>query len=568
MTIKAFVKMLLLGGAFTLLLVVTIAIFNPVYSEAGEGPVIAPLLWNDWGLPVSAALLIVFSILVGLYVRNRSFRLKTRTLERKVSSLEKDLAELTERLREAEKNAGDFQRRAEIASQARDVFLSKMSHELCTPLNGILGYANILRRNPELDSSIADGLDIILRSGEHLQALINDLLDLVRISAGKLVLYPEPIQLSSFTDHVQRLIKPKADNKGLALTVSILPGLPNTVMADETRLRQVLLHLLDNAVKFTDQGEVALIIEALNGIGPRSTDVNLRFTVVDSGVGMAPNQLEQVFLPFEERANNPVGAGVGLIVSQNIIQKMGGELHAKSTEGGGSHFWFDVTLPVVEGGNRELQKPIHAVRGYEGERRKILVVDDKPYNRLLLKAMLEPLGFEVAMAEDGQQAVERTIAWRPDVILLDLVMPVKSGFEAVRDIRQHPDLKEVFIVAVSASVSDAGREQSMEVGCNAYLSKPVSLGKLLTTLAELLELTWIYTDTVAEKESALIAPPIEDLILLQQLAEEGQVYEIQKYAIQLEGRDEVYMPFCRQLKTLARGFEMEQIAELVKRFSG
>lgn len=546
--------------------VIAIALFNHAIGEERDSSIIAVSWWDGWELSGLAALLILALLFMGHVIRIRSLRSKQQALEQAAAKLEQEVAGLTERLRLAEQNFEALQRSADTASQARSVFLTSVSHELCTPLNGILGYVTILRSNPNLDSAVIDGLDVILHSGQQLQSQIDDLLDGVRIASGQLLLHQEPIQLSDVTDHVRSLIQPKADSKGLALSTSISPEVPAVVLTDEARLRQVLFHLLGSAVKYTEQGNVTMIVEAADSMEPESSEVNLKFTIECSGKGIDPDLFQPTSLPIEQRMFNSEGIGLGLMICQSIIEKMGAKLHADSTQGVSSRVWFELFFPIVSTLNRERQTSFNKVCGYEGKRRRILVVDDKPYNRMLLKAMLEPLGFETLMGENGHEAVEQAIAWHPDAILLDLVMPVKSGFEAVQDIRQHPELTDVVIVAVSASVSDSGRNKSMEIGCNAYLAKPIRMDKLLSLLGELLALTWVYPDSVTEDNATLIVPPSEDLKLLHRLAEEGQVYEIQKVVIELQSRGDSYRPFCRKLTELAKNFELEQISDFVEQY--
>jgi CheY-like chemotaxis protein len=206
---------------------------------------------------------------------------------------------------------------------------------------------------------------------------------------------------------------------------------------------------------------------------------------------------------------------------------------------------------------------VRAITGYDGARRTILVVDDKLYNRLVLRDLLDPLGFVVYTAEDGQQAIDKAVELRPDAIVMDLVMPVKTGIEAVREIRQHPEFHDVPIIAVSASVLEAEQEKSRVAGCNAFLPKPINTARLLDVLAAYLKLSWIYAEPEVAAEARLVPPPAEELAVLAQLANDGQILKIQTRAVRLEQLDETYVPAARQLQQLAQRFEIEQIKELV-----
>ena len=470
-----------------------------------------------------------------------------------------------------EDNIGALWVTSEAANRAKSIFLANMSHELRTPLNAILGYADILKRRTGYTGPLTDGLDIIHQSGKHLLTLINDVLDLAKIEAGKLELTPTPFNLIPFLRQIVDVIHMHAEAKDIILTYEVQSPLPGGVLADEKRLRQVLLNLLGNAVKFTDRGSVCLAIEVIEQteIEAGEPQATIRFTVEDTGIGIAADQLERIFRPFEqvsETRQQAEGAGLGLAISQQIVQKMGGQLHVKSEPGKGSTFWFDAVLPVIEIATREQPTPVHNITGYDGDLRKVLVADDKEYNCLLLRDMLEPLGFKVSLANNGQDAVEKALSLHPDAILLDLVMPIKTGFEAAQEIRQHAELKDVIIVAVSASVLEAEQEKSRVAGCDAFLPKPINLKKLLESLEIHLKLVWRYAPPEVTDEAILLPPPAEELAALYKLAHAGLIFEIRQYATRLASGDQRYLPFANKLRVLAKDFEMDQIEAFVEQF--
>lgn len=533
--------------------------------------VITPPWWETWWFRALVAVLIVALIWAGYRYRLRNLRKRTLQLEREVELRTRELTESNQQLQIAEQAAEQDRQKAESANQAKSVFLANMSHELRTPLNAILGYTDILHRNREVGSSAHAGLAIIQHSGEHLLTLINDVLDLARVEAGKLEMHPGPFNLSSFLRQIMGIIQARAEEKNLSLTYENLSPLPDVVVADETRLRQVLLNLLGNAVKFNDEGSVSLTVTALEQAHHGDVEeASLRFRVEDSGVGIAADQLERIFQPFEQTGEvlkQSEGTGLGLAISQQIVQQMGGQLQVESELGQGSAFWFDLTLPVQEKGSEvESSLLLRPIVGYEGRRRKVLVVDDKLFNRQLLVDLLQPLGFELNEAEDGQQAIDKALQWQPDVIIMDLIMPVKSGFDAVREMRQRPELKDLKIMAVSASVSKADRGKSYQAGFDEFLPKPIKAQRLFDWLAAQLGLTWVYAELDSQGEAPLVAPPTERLSELYKLAEEGQIYEIQEFASRLEAEDEAYYPFAQQLQKLAKGFEMQQILAFISSF--
>ncbi len=462
---------------------------------------------------------------------------------------------------------------AERANQAKSTFLSNISHELRTPLNGILGYAQILSRSRSLDTAQRNGLNIIRQSGEHLLTLLNDILDLSKIEAGKIELYPTSINLPSFLTGIASLIRMRAEEKNVYFKFAAAEQLPIGIKVDETRLRQVLLNLLDNAVKFTQQGQITLQVTAIGRLQTEGEQQRLRFEVEDSGVGMSAEEVVNIFLPFEQvgdTAARQVGTGLGLAISRQLVELMGGEVQVKSEKGKGSLFWFEVVLPVVEAPPATTLVS-NQVKGYEGARRTILVADDKRDNRLVLMSMLEPLGFEVILAENGQEEIDKTLEIRPDLILTDLGMPVKSGFEAVEELRQHPDFKETPIFVVSASVFDMNQTQSQVINCDAFIAKPVDEVKLLALIAQHLQLEWIYeeAEAVTEAETVdqkLVPPPSETLEALYELAMLGDIRGLQNMASELESGDDKYVAFTRKVQTLARGFKQKELVALLEQY--
>jgi signal transduction histidine kinase len=338
---------------------------------------------------------------------------------------------------------------AERASEAKSDFLAHMSHELRTPLNAVLGYAQLLERR-DLAKADMGAVRTIHRSGEHLLSLITDLLDLSKIEAGRMELCAAPVRLRQAIAAVAEMVQVRAEEKGLAFQCVVDDDAPEAILADDKRLRQILLNLLGNAVKFTSEGRVSLRVAMLDHDAEAAT---LRFEVQDSGPGLAHDELERIFQPFEqvgEVQRREAGTGLGLAISGQLAGLMGTTIQVQSRLGQGACFWFEARFPLAQAPEADAAPVLADIRGYAGARRRLLVVDDNPDNRDLLRDLLLPLGFEIETAGDGREAVRVAQAVRPDLILMDLKMPVMDGHEATRLLRLIEPLKDAPIIAVSA----------------------------------------------------------------------------------------------------------------------
>lgn len=491
------------------------------------------------------------------------FRLRTEELEREVA--ERKRIEVA--LRQAKEEAERAHRRAETASRAKSQFLSSMSHELRTPLNGILGYIQILKRRPPLSDSQIKGLNIIEQSGQHLLALINDILDLAKIEAGKVDLAPAAVTLPKFVEEILQVMSLKAHEKELELIYLPDPLLPEMVWLDAKRLRQVLLNLLSNAIKFTEQGHAALTIRRQQQKGLPSDQIRLRFSVRDSGIGIPPAQQAFIFQPFEQVADqqtNHEGVGLGLAISQSIVEAMGGEIQFESRPGQGSRFWFEIDVPVLSAhATQGEERQTRQVVGYEGVPRHILLVDDNEVNRSLLKSLLIPLGFELLEAGNGEAGVSLALVHQPDLILMDLIMPVLSGWEATRRIRQEPTMAAIPVIAISANADAQTIARSKEAGCIDFLPKPIDLDALLALLQQHLILNWIYdgADVVSRGDEAEIMLPEPVLLAeLHQLALIGDLMAVGNLLEELARADAQYLPFVQRLQRIVDAFDEELLA--------
>ncbi|QIE27870.1 Sensor histidine kinase RcsC (plasmid) [Caballeronia sp. SBC1] len=457
-------------------------------------------------------------------------------------------------------------RSAEAANRAKGEFLANMSHELRTPLNGILGYAQILQRDSGLSERQRAGVAVIQRSGEHLLTLIDDTLDFARIEAGKLRLEIVDVALLSLVDAIREIIGVKAEEKQLDYVCAIAPDVPGGVRADARRLRQVLLNLLANAVKFTDSGRVSLLVT-------QTAYQAIRFEVRDTGIGIPPDQLRTVFEPFEQVGNperRSEGTGLGLAISREFLLAMGGEIHVESVLGQGSTFWFELA-PATTGGSGTSREPdARVATGYEGPRRKVLVIDDIAVNRTVITDLLSRLGFEIVEAASGDEGLVKAQSERPALIVTDIVMPGMDGLEATRRLRQTPGLTDVPIIVVTASPTGADEKKSLAAGVNAFLPKPVDFGRLLTHIRALLNLEWTYAARAHSPQSSLpdvpVAIPAPQMDELHHLARIGNMRDIIAWADRVSLIDPQYEPFTTHLRALAKGYQSKAILLLVEHY--
>lgn len=399
---------------------------------------------------------------------------------------------------------------ADAANRAKSEFLANMSHELRTPLNAILGMTQLLHRDKTLSPKQQQYLEIIGCSGEHLLGLINDILNMSKIEAGRVTIKENTFNLHDLLDSLRDMLQVKAKSKGLELECDRAPAVPQYIKTDEGKLRQVLINLLGNAIKFTQKGSVTLrvrLVEAKH----RNVSQKLHFEIEDTGPGIAPEEMDQLFKTFGQTTTGlqaGEGTGLGLTISQNFVQLLGGEISVETRLGKGSKFSFDIQYETVKEPN--IQSRVAAGKKIIGlapdqPPYRILVVEDQPTNRLLLVELLESVGFQVRAAVNGQEAVTIWDSWEPHLIWMDMQMPVMNGFEATKEIKSHLKGQATVIIALTASAFEEQRQVILASGCDDFVRKPFRAEEIFTKMENYLGVRYLYKEDLPPVENPLPA---------------------------------------------------------------
>ncbi len=415
----------------------------------------------------------------------------------------------TAQLEEGNKELAVAKNKAEIANQTKSLFLANMSHELRTPMNAILGFSQIMMRSQSLPAEHLENVNIINRSGNYLLNLINNVLDLSKIEAGKMSLNSGDFDLHNLLAEVKDLLQLKAVNQELKLDFKIDRDVPHYIHSDETKLRQVLINLVNNGLKFTKKGTVNILVSLVNNQNKLDNEkqVHILFAVEDTGIGIAPEELPKIFEAFtqtEEGKNSKEGTGLGLSISRKFVQLMGGEITVTSELGKGSTFSFDINATIVDSevlqsqNHREFSRVIALESGQPCYR--ILIVDDQSVNRLILVKMLQPLGFELKEAVNGKEAIQIWDEWEPHLIWMDMRMPVMDGYEATQHIKGRIKGNATAIIALTASVLEEEKTIILSAGCDDFIRKPFRQSVIFDAMAKHLGLKYIYEQkTISNK---------------------------------------------------------------------
>jgi len=459
---------------------------------------------------------------------------------------------------------------ADQANQAKSRYISAISHELRTPLNSILGYAQVLDSDETIPANRRQAVSVIRESGDHLLSLIEGTLDIARIESGKLSLDVKPLEFPGFVRQIVAMFELQARNKGLSFQYEPQAKLPALVRADQRRLRQILINILGNAVKFTVRGRVVFRLKYQREIA--------QFEVEDTGPGIPGEELAEIFEPFSRGSAASVGAtggtGLGLTIAKMLADLMGGELTLESPAAGGVGCLFRIRLylPCLRDAQAAREAPRVQRLGYVGARRRILIVDNERNDRELLASILAPLDFRLNQAASGQACLQLMPRFRPHLVFMDLAMPGMDGWETIRRIREaavRGEFDDPYVAIISANAFDRGVNNAVGIGAGEFFTKPVRMDELLDWMGRRLALEWVAGDAPPPPEpeppAELVPPPVEHLRALAEQVKLGFPRGIQARLDEIEALDPRHAEFVAVLRQLARRFQFDAMAEILRK---
>ena len=450
-------------------------------------------------------------------------QLTNQRLKKQIEEQNQQLQAEIEAHRRTEEKLQEAKEAAETANRSKSAFLANMSHELRTPLNAIFGFTQLMQNGSNLTSEQQKNLNIIRRSGEHLLNLINDILNLSKIEAGQITVNKTDFNLSKMLLEIEEMFRLRAIEKGLKLDLVVSPNLPELIVSDRLKIRQVLINLIGNAIKFTKSGSVIVRVSVVSSNESLTSDSRqkmLKFEISDTGVGIAPDELNKIFQPFVQTKagiDAAEGTGLGLTISHKYIELLGGNLSVKSQVNVGTTFKFEIPVTQIETENNQGKLFVNRVIALAPNQRRyrILVVDDKESNRELLIQMLSQVGFEVRVAENGREAVEIWKSFEPHLIFMDMQMPVMNGYEATKEIKATLKGQATVIIAITASAFEEQKPDILSAGCDDIIHKPFVDSVIFDKIIQYLGLRFLYeqsgTDESTEGNSTLNLSAMKNL---------------------------------------------------------
>jgi signal transduction histidine kinase/DNA-binding NarL/FixJ family response regulator len=555
--------LLLMAGILPVLgLLIGLLYYQEVLSLPADDPLRLQAVRASY-VKISAALLLIAGVVAWwLVLTHKSRQVAQEESNRQTELLMREI----ESHRHTDALLQKAKQTADQANQAKSRYISAISHELRTPLNSILGYAQILDADADIPENRRQAVNVIRRSGDHLLSLIEGTLDIARIEGGKLTLDARPLDFPSFVQEIVAMFEPQARGKGISFSYQSLNELPTSVRTDPRRLRQILINLLGNAVKFTVSGGVVLRVRYQREMA--------HFEIEDSGPGIPPEELERIFEPFSRgsaahgsaSSGAAGGTGLGLTIAKMLTDLMGGEMKVESHPGQGSLFQVRLYLPKIH--NVQATSPRIRRVGYVGVRQRILIVDNEATDREFLVNLLEPLGFQLVQAASGQECLDQIPRFKPHLICMDLAMPGMDGWETIRRLREG-GLSDAEIVIISANAFDQGNDNEVGMRAEDFITKPVRIDDLLTWIGQRLKLEWVSADVIAEPTTAppptpWRAPPPDALRALQAQIELGYPRGISGQLDDIAS-DPAHQEFVEVMRRLAKQFQFDSMLEIIRK---